>query len=573
MVVTRVVEAEQVFPELPDELKLHVLSFLAERDMAVFGAVCRQAAAMANDNHLWKRLYSRRYDSVQPPAAPVPFPSSAPPSPSVPSRSAPPSPAPRSLYASASPALAARFARSAPASPYAAADADVAVAVAAPSPGLTRRPHRLLPALAGSPQVNAARPARQAEAPRNDNRGRKDDDALEAALGKLSLEAEAVVDAQAAGAEAEAHEELNSCEWKEHMQYRHMVLHKRWRQEAPYAVTTARGHTGNVYCIQFDSENDLLISSSQDATVKLWDMSATTATLNCTLKGHTGPVGSVSFLPSAHLAISGSDDKTIRVWDTARAAEAAAASKDGGGSSSASCVKVLQTGGEDGVWALQFDAQRLVADSGDKTMGMWDTETMELLTKFSGHTKFVECLQYDGNLLFSGAQDHDLIMWDMSTAQPLHHFKACKASVYCLQADDTKLICGSADKSIYCWDLRTRKLLWQSSVNRGWIGGVMFDCSKVISCSSDKTVRVLDVETGKATSKWQQHTKECLAGLPHLIRRLWTSTRRRQWEVNLLPIRPRWKQIKRRRRQRRQRFHPLPRLKPNLQLPGATWVR
>jgi hypothetical protein len=46
------VEAEQVFPELPDELKLHVLSFLAERDMAVFGAVCRQAAAMANDNHV-----------------------------------------------------------------------------------------------------------------------------------------------------------------------------------------------------------------------------------------------------------------------------------------------------------------------------------------------------------------------------------------------------------------------------------------------------------------------------------------------------------------------------------------
>ena len=141
-----------------------------------------------------------------------------------------------------------------------------------------------------------------------------------------------------------------------------------------------------MYCIQFDSENDLLISSSQDMTVKLWDMSATTATLNCTLKGHTGPVGSVSFLPSAHLAISGSDDKTIRVWDTARAAEAAAASKDGGSSSSASCVKVLQTGGEDGVWALQFDAQRLVADSGDKTMGMWDTETMERLTKFSGHT-------------------------------------------------------------------------------------------------------------------------------------------------------------------------------------------
>jgi WD40 repeat protein len=129
-----------------------------------------------------------------------------------------------------------------------------------------------------------------------------------------------------------------------------------------------------VYCIQFDSENDLLISSSQDTTVKLWDMSATTAKLNCTLKGHTGPVGSVSFLPSADLAISGSDDKTIRVWNTAK------------GEAKDNCVKVISTGGEDGVWALQFDAQRLVADLGDKSMGMWDTETMEQLTKFSGHT-------------------------------------------------------------------------------------------------------------------------------------------------------------------------------------------
>jgi hypothetical protein len=58
------------------------------------------------------------------------------------------------------------------------------------------------------------------------------------ALGKLSL-------ADALEADAEL-DELNSCEWKRHVQYRHVVLHKRWQQEAPYTVTTARGHTGNV---------------------------------------------------------------------------------------------------------------------------------------------------------------------------------------------------------------------------------------------------------------------------------------------------------------------------------------
>lgn len=69
-----------------------------------------------------------------------------------------------------------------------------------------------------------------------------------------------------------------------------------------------------IYCLQFDSENGLLISSSQDKTVKLWNANASKPVVTGTFKGHTGPVGSVSFLPSANLAISGSDDKTIRVW-------------------------------------------------------------------------------------------------------------------------------------------------------------------------------------------------------------------------------------------------------------------
>ena len=57
---------------------------------------------------------------------------------------------------------------------------------------------------------------------------------------------------------------------------------------------------------------NLIVSGSDDQTVKIWDVSL--GTLLKTLIGHTRHVTSCNFSHCGTLIVSGSDDKTIRVW-------------------------------------------------------------------------------------------------------------------------------------------------------------------------------------------------------------------------------------------------------------------
>lgn len=87
---------------------------------------------------------------------------------------------------------------------------------------------------------------------------------------------------------------------------------KEWIPRPPekYALS---GHRSPVTRVIFHPVFSVMVSASEDATIKVWDYE--TGDFERTLKGHTDSVQDISFDHSGKLLASCSADMTIKLWD------------------------------------------------------------------------------------------------------------------------------------------------------------------------------------------------------------------------------------------------------------------
>lgn len=69
----------------------------------------------------------------------------------------------------------------------------------------------------------------------------------------------------------------------------------------------------------------------------------------------------------------------------------------------------------DSVYCLQFDDQKIITGSRDRTIKIWDLQQYQCIHTLEGHQGSVLCLQYNDEVIISGSSDHTVIVWDMKT--------------------------------------------------------------------------------------------------------------------------------------------------------------
>lgn len=74
------------------------------------------------------------------------------------------------------------------------------------------------------------------------------------------------------------------------------------------------GHSGPIYGLSFSPCRDLLLSCSEDSTIRLWSLLTWTNVV--IYKGHCFPVWDVKFCPHGYYFASCSHDRTARLWAT-----------------------------------------------------------------------------------------------------------------------------------------------------------------------------------------------------------------------------------------------------------------
>jgi hypothetical protein len=117
------------------------------------------------------------------------------------------------------------------------------------------------------------------------------------------------------------------------------------------------------------------------------------------LEGHTEDVTSVSFSGDGKLIVSGSDDRTVRVWNAV----------------SGELLHILE-GHTEEVRSVSFsgDGKLIVSGSYDRMVRVWNTASGELLHTLKGHTDRVTSVSFspDGNRIVSGSFDGSVRVWE-----------------------------------------------------------------------------------------------------------------------------------------------------------------
>lgn len=216
----------------------------------------------------------------------------------------------------------------------------------------------------------------------------------------------------------------------------------------PYPVTTLAAHPAGVRTISFRADSAVMATSSDDRSVRLWDMSSPAApVLLPPVPAEFGDVvHSVSFAPDGRTLAASSDDGVIRLFDTT---DVRAVTPIG--------VPVQAHTGA--IWTIAFaaDGATLASASWDGSVKRWSVDPgsggglRELRPALNGNGGGVPALALtsDGSTVITGGQDSKVRVWTLPrTAVPVSDAALTLPSI---SRDGTLMATGGYDSVIRLW--------------------------------------------------------------------------------------------------------------------------
>lgn len=217
------------------------------------------------------------------------------------------------------------------------------------------------------------------------------------------------------------------------------VLYRMMDERSGVENRVLMGHSGPVTAVSFSPDHTYLLSSSEDATIRLWSL-LTWTNVVC-YKGHCFPIWDVRFSPHGFYFASCGHDRTARLWST----------------DSYQPLRVF-AGHVSDVDCIQFhhNSNYIATGSSDRTVRLWDVLTGSCVRYMTGHKGRVYCLMFsnDGRFLASGGADCKILVWDVAHGHLLAELSGHTSTIYCLcfSRDSSLLASGGIDNCIKLWD-------------------------------------------------------------------------------------------------------------------------
>ncbi|KAF3307605.1 hypothetical protein TWF173_002688 [Orbilia oligospora] len=177
-------------------------------------------------------------------------------------------------------------------------------------------------------------------------------------------------------------------------------------------------------------------------------------------------------------------------------------------------------GHSDSVYCVQFDQEKIITGSRDRTVRVWDIATGQCLRVIGAshdprpgsstigyHKGSVLCLQFDDRILVTGSSDHTCIIYSLPDFEPFLTLQGHRMGVLDVCFDESHIVSCSKDTSICVWERSTGLLLNRLRGHEGPVNAVQLRGNVVASASGDANIKIWDIENGNCMRTLSGHTR------------------------------------------------------------------
>ena len=250
-----------------------------------------------------------------------------------------------------------------------------------------------------------------------------------------------------------------------------------------------QGHAGGVTALAYSEDGRVLVTAGKDATLKVWN--ASSSALVRTIELDDG--AAVSLALSGSRAVTGHADGAVVVWDYDKA------------------EKIAQFKRNDAeVWSVTFagSPNRVAASSHDWKVTLWDVASpSQPVHVLDAHDSAAQAVAFfaspNGPMLATGGADKTVKLWNLDSMDQVRRYRGHRDFVTALAFSPNGRMLASAglDGSIRLWSTASRGMYRSLNGHKGKVASLAFAPSgdRLVSAGDDGLVRIWDVRRGRTS--------------------------------------------------------------------------